>query len=353
MQSITACDSVEINGVTYTSSQLVIDTFSNAANCDSIVTTNLTINNSASSSQNITACDSAEINGVMYTSSQIVIDSLETPLGCDSIVTTHLTINYTTSSSQNVTACASAEINGVTYTSSQVVIDTLTNISGCDSIVTTYLTVIQHDSQNQLGIMVDSVPEAIESAELCAGSSFEFTAWGVAGSVTYDFYKISNGIDNLMSSSSVTSSGGANGAVASYTATDLEDGDSVYVVTTDANGCTVGSPAKIGISVLANPSLAVSIPEMCEGSTFDITTSGADSVIFLINGGIVQSGTVNSYNYTATIGDRLAVKGYNGACSTTFDESVLNIEALPEVSLTNDALNNTVCRDSVVNFVAS
>ena len=48
--------------------------------------------------QNITACDSAEINGVVYTSSQLVIDTLMNVTGCDSIVKTNLTINSTSSS---------------------------------------------------------------------------------------------------------------------------------------------------------------------------------------------------------------------------------------------------------------
>ena len=208
-----------------------------------------------------------------------------------------------------------------------------TDVNGCIGEDSIAVVIHELSTTNALGIMVDSVPEAIESAELCAGSSFEFTAWGVAGSATYDFYKISNGIDNLMSSSSVTSNGGSNVAVASYTATDLEDGDSVYVISTDANGCTMPT-SKIGVSVLANPSLAVSIPEMCEGSTFDITTSGADSVIFLINGSIVQSCTVNSYNYTATIGDEMRVVGYNGACSST-EAPNMAIASIPEVSLTS------------------
>ena len=41
----------------------------NAEGCDSTATLNLTINNSSSSSEDITACDSFDWNGVTYTES--------------------------------------------------------------------------------------------------------------------------------------------------------------------------------------------------------------------------------------------------------------------------------------------
>ena len=39
----------------------------NAVGCDSTATLNLTINNSSSSEENVTACDSFDWNGVTYT----------------------------------------------------------------------------------------------------------------------------------------------------------------------------------------------------------------------------------------------------------------------------------------------
>ena len=41
----------------------------NATGCDSTATLNLTINNSSSSSEDVTACDSFDWNGVTYTES--------------------------------------------------------------------------------------------------------------------------------------------------------------------------------------------------------------------------------------------------------------------------------------------
>ena len=134
-----------INGVTYTSSQTVVDTLVGASSngCDSIATTNLTINNATTSTHNLIGCGNTSINGNIYTSSQVITDTLTGVLGCDSIVTTNLTINNEVTSTQSLSTCSNAVINGKTYTSSQTVIDTLigASISGCDSIVTTNLTV--------------------------------------------------------------------------------------------------------------------------------------------------------------------------------------------------------------------
>jgi hypothetical protein len=143
----TACDSYTwINGVTYTSSNNTArDTLTNAQGCDSIVTLNLTINNSTTGVDVQTACDSYTwINGVTYTSSNnTATDTLTNSQGCDSVVTLNLTINSSTTSTDVQTACDSFTwINGVTYTSSNnTARDTLTNAQGCDSIVTLNLTI--------------------------------------------------------------------------------------------------------------------------------------------------------------------------------------------------------------------
>ncbi len=162
MQSLTECDSVDINGTMYYSSQTVIDTLSGASSngCDSIVTTNLTINFTQNFTQPMIACDSALINGTMYYSTQTVRDTLSAASanGCDSIVTTNLTINFTQSFTQPMVACDSAMINGSMYYSTQTVMDTLSGASsnGCDSIVTTNLTINFPQSFTQPMIACDS-----------------------------------------------------------------------------------------------------------------------------------------------------------------------------------------------------
>ena len=97
IDSIHACDSLTwVNGITYYSSITgVVDSLTNVAGCDSIVTLDLTINPSYLVVDAIVACDSLTwINGVTYYSSiNGVYDTLISSTGCDSIIILDLTIH--------------------------------------------------------------------------------------------------------------------------------------------------------------------------------------------------------------------------------------------------------------------
>ncbi|MEQ8625617.1 MAG: T9SS type A sorting domain-containing protein [Vicingaceae bacterium] len=94
--SIIACDSYTwIDSITYTSSNTTAtDTLINAAGCDSIITLNLTIKNSTSYTDAQVGCNSFTwIDGVTYTSdNNTALDTLTNAAGCDSIITLDLTI---------------------------------------------------------------------------------------------------------------------------------------------------------------------------------------------------------------------------------------------------------------------
>jgi len=94
----------------------------------------------------ITACDSYTwIDGVIYTlSDTTAMYTLVNAAGCDSIVSLNLTINYTQTSTDSVVANDTYTwIDGVTYTSSNnTATHTLIASNGCDSIVTLNLTLI-------------------------------------------------------------------------------------------------------------------------------------------------------------------------------------------------------------------
>jgi hypothetical protein len=143
----TACDSyVWIDGNTYTSdNNTATHTLTNAAGCDSIVTLDLTINNSNTGTDVQTACDSyVWIDGNTYTSdNNTATHTLTNAAGCDSIVTLDLTINNSTTGTDVQTACDSYMwIDGNTYTSdNNTATHTLVNADGCDSIVTLDLTI--------------------------------------------------------------------------------------------------------------------------------------------------------------------------------------------------------------------
>lgn len=143
----TACGSYDWNGTTYTSSGTYIQTIPNYFNCDSVMTLNLIINQEATGTDNHTACDSFTwIDGNTYNTSNnsaqhIIVGGAFN--GCDSIVTLDLTINNSYSFTDDITACDSyVWIDGNTYTSdNNSATQLLTSVDGCDSLVTLNLTI--------------------------------------------------------------------------------------------------------------------------------------------------------------------------------------------------------------------
>ena len=142
-----ACDTYTwIDGITYTASTSTPTfTLTNAAGCDSVVTLNLTINNSNTGTDTQTACDSYTwIDGITYTAStSSPTFTLTNAAGCDSVITLSLTINNSSASSSAVTACDSYTWlqNNVTYTTSGAYTDTIANTVGCDSVISLQLTI--------------------------------------------------------------------------------------------------------------------------------------------------------------------------------------------------------------------
>ncbi len=92
----TVCDSFTwIDGNTYTSSNnTATHTLTNVVGCDSVVTLDLTVNYSVVVTPIVSACDSAQVNGTWYFSSQQITEDYPggAANGCDSTVITTLTI---------------------------------------------------------------------------------------------------------------------------------------------------------------------------------------------------------------------------------------------------------------------
>ena len=134
-----------IDGNTYSSTNnSAIFIGSNSAGCDSIITLNLTINSPSYSTDVITSCDSYTwMDGNTYTNSNnTATHVLSNNSGCDSIITLDLTILSSSSSTDSISTCDSLTwINGTTYFSNNNSTFTLNNNQGCDSLVTLNLTI--------------------------------------------------------------------------------------------------------------------------------------------------------------------------------------------------------------------
>lgn len=80
------------SGVTYTSSGTYRETFTNSVGCDSLVTLNITINDTARETITQMACGTFTLNAETYDTSGTYTQLLTSATGCDSIITLVLTI---------------------------------------------------------------------------------------------------------------------------------------------------------------------------------------------------------------------------------------------------------------------
>jgi hypothetical protein len=150
---ISACNSYTwIDGNTYNASNSTAThniVGGAASGCDSVVTLNLTINNSAAGADVISACNSYTwIDGNTYNASNSTATHTiagGAANGCDSVVTLNLSINNSATGTDVISACNSYTwIDGNTYNASN---STATHTiaggaaNGCDSLVTLNLTI--------------------------------------------------------------------------------------------------------------------------------------------------------------------------------------------------------------------
>lgn len=136
-----ACDSFVLNGITYNTSGTYMQTLPGVKGCDSIITLNLTVNKSSVNNITRIACDNFFLNGTVYTTSGNYTQTLTSTTGCDSVINLDLTINNSTANTITASGCANYNLNGTIYTTSGTYMQRLTNAKGCDSIITLVLIV--------------------------------------------------------------------------------------------------------------------------------------------------------------------------------------------------------------------
>ena len=142
------CDSLRWqDGVNYTAStEAPTITLVNAANCDSVVHLALTVDYTHWATDRHTVCDSMRwIDfGWYYSDTVGAIDTIRTVADCDSIVTLDLTVHYSTSTALRDTMCHnqtyswhgfSVHSDSTYLTEDFPLVDTLRTVYGCDSVV--------------------------------------------------------------------------------------------------------------------------------------------------------------------------------------------------------------------------
>jgi hypothetical protein len=142
------CDSLNINGQTFTQSGTYTQTLTASSGCDSVLTLNLNIGQSSYQTLTFTACDSLSLFNVTYTQSGTFLQTLRAYDGCDSVLILNITIRYSSSASVTLDACDSITVNGQSYSQTGVYTQTLANSNGCDSILTLNLNIGTSSTQN-------------------------------------------------------------------------------------------------------------------------------------------------------------------------------------------------------------
>ncbi len=170
-QSICPGSSYVINGHTYMLPDTYKDTLKTKNGCDSIITTILTYKPALISTNNKTICSGTAytFNKHVYNKTGLYKDTLKSNEGCDSIITTNLTVNPPVTSNNPQVICfgGSYSFNGNTYSATGNYNDTIKTPGGCDSIVITQLTVKALLS-----------PQISGNTSICAGNSTLLSAEG-------------------------------------------------------------------------------------------------------------------------------------------------------------------------------
>jgi hypothetical protein len=173
-----------------TESGTFYDTLNTIHGCDSVIITNLTVNQTYEITENVSICEGDDyyVEGRYQSESGTYYDTLSTIYGCDSLMTTELTVNQAYEISEDVSICEDEQYyaEGEYQTESGTFYDTLNTIHGCDSVIITNLT-------------VNSTYETTEDVSICEGGDYYAGGSYQSESGTYyDTLITVNGCDSVI-----------------------------------------------------------------------------------------------------------------------------------------------------------
>lgn len=152
------------------------DTIDNSKGCDSIITLNLSINDTSYSILYDTICSNQSklFNSILRTTSGWYKDTLTNSLGCDSFIYLYLWVKPTSSKTIDTAICFGNFIffNGQNRTTTGTYKDTLINYLNCDSILT-------------LNLTIKSISSKIIDTSICPGLSIFFNGQNRTSTGTY------------------------------------------------------------------------------------------------------------------------------------------------------------------------
>ena len=183
-------EKVTVGDTTYRTTGQYTKRFTAASGCDSLVTTDLTVNAMQKTIRTLTICEgeTVTVGDTIYKTSGNYIKKLKTTEGCDSLVTTNLIVNLIKNSNQNITLCEgeTVAVGDTIYRTTGKYLKRLRSINGCDSLVSTNL-------------VVYISPKKTQNLTICEGESISVgdTTYKTSGVYTKR-YKTVNGCDSLI-----------------------------------------------------------------------------------------------------------------------------------------------------------
>ena len=144
-EEICAGETFTVGTTDYATSGVYTETLQTVNGCDSIISLDLTVNDTfrIELTETICAGETYPVGTSDYTTSGTYTDVLQTVNGCDSTVILALTVNDTFNITLDEEICQGEdfEVGSSVYTTSGNYTDVLTSVHGCDSTINLDLTV--------------------------------------------------------------------------------------------------------------------------------------------------------------------------------------------------------------------
>ena len=185
--SVDTCDFYWWGDEQLTESGTYTRTLTNAAGCDSMVTLELTLNQSVGNYEERIVCENElpyQWDGMTFDDAGEQSVSLQAENGCDSVVTRFLIVRYSTHNVETETSCGSYDWHGMTCDTSGTYTYSYTNGDGCPSVDTLHLTV-NHGTHN------------VETETACENYTWNGVTYYESGSYTQTF-TAANGCDSVV-----------------------------------------------------------------------------------------------------------------------------------------------------------
>jgi len=332
--------SITVNGNIYDSTGVYSDTLVNFLGCDSIITTNLYILPFSASFTNIDiiVCDgdSIYVGNSIYYLSGMYYDTLTNLAGCDSIITTDLTVQTPVNLFYSICPGDSILVGSNVYNLAGIYVDSLISSIGCDSIVITEISIFSQ---------YNSVFGGIEDNTVGAGGYYTgdqhllFDCYVPSEIVSATVYSDGNSIYEFELRDN-------NGVALADTIYALADGANFVTLNFDMPAGTdyeLGVSAASGFEGLWRNNQGVSFPYDF-GSLASITQSSAsqfgDYYYFFYNIEIRASSSPTEYAICQ--GDSITI-GTNVYTSTgLYVDSMISISGCDSLVLTNLTVNPVV-----------